>query len=65
MEGMCIRTVANNNATHLVFGYRPVHDEREAEQHPRQIRRLEDNQPQKAKKGVRVLSAPDVDQRAR
>jgi hypothetical protein len=56
--------MADNNAAHLVLGYRPVHDERKGQQHPGQVRRLEDQKSKETKHCVGVLSAPDVDERA-
>lgn len=56
------RTVAHDDAAHLVLGYRSVHDERKAQKHPGQIRRLEDEYAQEAELRIRVLPTPDIDQ---
>jgi hypothetical protein len=56
--------MADNNAAHLVLGHSTVHDQAEAEKHPRQIRRFENQQAQETKQRVWVLPAPDVYERA-
>ena len=56
--------MADDDAAHLVLGHRPMHDQRKGQQHPRKVRRLEDQQTEEAEHGVGVLPAPDVDERA-
>jgi hypothetical protein len=55
--------MADYDTTHLILGYRPMHDERKGHQHPRQVWRLEDQQPEEAEHCVWVLPAPYVDER--
>jgi hypothetical protein len=54
--------MSDHDTTHLVFRHRSMHNYRKAKQDPRQVRCLEDEQPQKAEHGVWVLPAPDVDE---
>lgn len=58
------RTMADNDAAHLILGHRPMHNEGKGQEHPGQVWRLEDQQPEETEHGVRVLPAPDVDERA-
>jgi len=54
------RTVTDYYATHLVLGHGAVHDEREAQKHPRQVGCLEDQQAEEAEQRVWVLPTPDI-----
>lgn len=55
----------DNDTTHLVLRHSSVHNDTEAEQDPRQVRRLEDQQSEEAEHCIRVFAAPDVDEGAR
>jgi len=54
--------VPNDDAHKLVPRHGPVQHEADAHQHPRQVRRAKDEQPQKAHEGVRVAARPNVDE---
>lgn len=57
--------MAYDDAAHLILGYCPVHDEREEQKHPGQIRGLEDEYAQETEVCIGVLPTPDVNERAR
>lgn len=56
--------MANNYATHLVLGHGPMHDERESQQHPREVGCFENKQAQETEHGIGILAAPNVDEGA-
>lgn len=56
------RTVTDHDATHLILGHRPMHDQTKAQKNPWQVRCFEHEQSQEAKHSVGVLPTPDVDE---
>lgn len=56
--------MSNNDAAHLILRDSAVHNDTEAQQDPRQVRRLEDQQSKEAEHCIRVFAAPDVDEGA-
>ena len=57
--------MTNNDATDLILRHRPMQHQAERHQHPRQIRRREHQQAQKAQSRFRIPPTPYVHQRAR
>ncbi|KAI9811004.1 MAG: hypothetical protein M1827_005736 [Pycnora praestabilis] len=57
-------TMTDNDPTNLILRHRPMQHQRKPHEHPRQIRRREDQESQKAQARLRIPSAPDVHQTA-
>ena len=58
-------TMSDDDATDLILRHGPMQDQAERHQHPRQIRRRENEQAEEAQPGLRIPPAPNVDQGAR
>lgn len=54
--------MSNNNTHDLISRYRPVHNQAETHQDPRQVRRGEDEQAKKAQSCIGVTPRPDVNE---
>ena len=57
-----VPNMTDHHAADLVLGHNSMHNKAERHQHPREIGSCEDQQSQKAEAGIRVATAPDVDQ---
>lgn len=57
-----VPNMTNDHATDLILGHNSMHNKAERHQYPGQIGSCEDKQSQKTEAGIRVATAPDVDQ---
>jgi hypothetical protein len=55
-------TMTNSNPTQLILGPIPMHNNTQPNHNPRQPRRLEDKQTQKAELDIRMFATPNIDQ---
>lgn len=63
-QGDDARTMPNDNTTNLILGHAAMQHQTKRHQHPRQVRRREDQQAEEAQTGLGIAAGPDVDQAA-
>lgn len=57
-----IPDMTNDHTQNFIFGHRLVHDQAKRHEHPRQVRRRKDQQPEETQSRLRIPSRPDVHQ---